>query len=263
MSTRPLYLTSPPPDDMVYVSEETSVPKRKRGQAEEEVMFEMPVSLDMLDERVEAGAKKSVNRRVGKLKLDKARRINADGKLGKRFGKRYKIGTICEGCAGEGLKVWRRGPGGKGTRESRQVIALKETLIDFIVCNECGDKFGAGTLGELKAPGAASMGNEEAEQEGADTEEGGGGDERAENVKREATESGVIVADGETTIISDTPVADQLEGEGGDATGVPLPANLEATGALDNSIALADPSTTVDNQVAAVADIAAPSTPGT
>ena len=122
MSTRPLYLTSPPPEGEGEgeLEEEEIVPqpKRKRGQAEEEVMFEMPVSLDMLDERVEAGAKKSVNRRVGKLKLGKLKepKLTLSGRV-KNVGKRSKPGMVCEGCARTDQKVWRKGPGGKGTRE--------------------------------------------------------------------------------------------------------------------------------------------------
>jgi len=116
MSTRPLYLTSPPPEGAEYEEEEVvPQPKRKRGQAEEEVMFEMPVSLDMLDERVEAGAKKSVNRRVGKLKLGK-NKPQGEGRV-KNVGKRSKPGMVCEGCARTDQKVWRKGPGGKGTCE--------------------------------------------------------------------------------------------------------------------------------------------------
>jgi hypothetical protein len=131
MSTRPLYLTSPPPEGVEEpIGVEVQPKKRKRGEVEEEVMFEMPVSLEMLDERVEAGAKKAVNRRVGKLRLDKGSRRSSgasegDGGLAglsKKHGKRYIPGAICEGCAGVGLKVWRRGPGGKGTCESSQIF---------------------------------------------------------------------------------------------------------------------------------------------
>lgn len=114
ISTRPLYLTSPPPEgaEEEVEFEPQSKQKRKRGQEEDQVMFEMPVSLEMLDERVELGAKKSVNRRVGKLKMERKTLT------GKRHGKRYVAGTICEGCARPDQKVWRRGPGGKGTCES-------------------------------------------------------------------------------------------------------------------------------------------------
>ena len=108
MSTRPLYLTSPPPDaDHTY--EDVPQPKRKRGQAEEDVMFEMPVSLDMLDQHVEQGAKKSVNRRVGKLRMEKPNK--------KRHGKRYVMGTTCEGCGNNTIRVWRMGPNGPKTRK--------------------------------------------------------------------------------------------------------------------------------------------------
>ena len=117
LSTKPLYLTSPPPEGegrMIEADFLPPPPKKKRNQIEEEqVMFEMPVSLDQLDERVEQGARRSVSKRGGKL--GRPRKLEDPNK--KRYGKRYVMGRICEGCGGEGLKVWRRGPGGKGTCE--------------------------------------------------------------------------------------------------------------------------------------------------
>lgn len=41
------------------------------------------------------------------------------------------------------------------------------------MCNECGDKFSTGTLGELKAPGAAKRPEDPAEDEGEAVEDGG------------------------------------------------------------------------------------------
>ncbi|WVO12989.1 hypothetical protein L204_100598 [Cryptococcus depauperatus] len=106
--------------------------RRKKKGKEETVTFEMPLSLTALDERVEAGAKKVLGKRGRKSgggsddrKKEKQKRPYARG--------------ICEGCAKEGIKVWRRGPNGKGT-----------------LCNTCGDLFTEGKLKEkdLKAPGA-------------------------------------------------------------------------------------------------------------
>jgi len=53
-----------------------------------------------------------------------------------------------------------------------------------LVCNECGDKFGAGTLGELKAPGAASAGQED--EQGEDGEE---------DVKIEVADGEIVAAE--------------------------------------------------------------------
>ncbi|ORY33713.1 hypothetical protein BCR39DRAFT_518739 [Naematelia encephala] len=139
ISTKPLYTRSPPPEDEevpVRLPSPDMSKKRKRGEAEEEVMFEMPVSLDQLDERVEEGAMRGM---PGRKRGGAVKKVN----------KRGEAGRTCEGCARNDVKVWRRGPGGRGT-----------------LCQVCGDKFTSGTLGELKAPGAAKK---QAEQEGDET----------------------------------------------------------------------------------------------
>ncbi|ORX36046.1 hypothetical protein BD324DRAFT_520673 [Kockovaella imperatae] len=122
LSTRPLYLTSPPPEDEpVHWNVPVQVQKKRRNEPEAEVEFEMPVSLDLLDERVALGAKKAVNRKVGKLKMPKPPKVPKHGveeSPSGRFQKRGVPGKICEGCATAGLKVWRRGPGGPATRKS-------------------------------------------------------------------------------------------------------------------------------------------------
>ena len=59
------------------------------------------------------------------------------------------------------------------------------------MCHPCGDKFLSGTLGELKAPGAASSGKKgegTGEDAGADGDEEGSATE--ENVKNEQVEGG-------------------------------------------------------------------------
>jgi hypothetical protein len=73
------------------------------------VTFEMPVSLDALDERVEAGAARGLSKRG-----------RAKGAAVVRKFPRGTAGALCEGCARRGLKVWRRGPNGRGTRESQR-----------------------------------------------------------------------------------------------------------------------------------------------
>jgi len=122
ISTKPLYTTDdadlqlhlplPPTPSSPGTSK-----KRRRKEDEPEVTFEMPVSLDALDERVAEGAMRSLGARGrgrgrgrggGGGKVDDGRR---------RYGKRAVPGRVCEGCGGEGLKIWRRGPGGKGTRK--------------------------------------------------------------------------------------------------------------------------------------------------
>lgn len=105
--------------------------RKKKKTAQETVGFEMPVSLEALDERVEASAQKAL---LGK-------RGRAGGGEGARKEKQRRgiEKGICEGCAREGIKIWRRGPSGKGT-----------------LCNSCGDLFTEGKLqySDLKAPGA-------------------------------------------------------------------------------------------------------------
>lgn len=122
MTTRPLYARDASPEDeddelprqQVVELELTPPPdleghKRKRKEAVSDVTFEMPVSLDALDERVEAGAARGLSKR-GRS------RGRGAAPLVRKF-PRGTAGALCEGCARRGLKVWRRGPGGRGTRE--------------------------------------------------------------------------------------------------------------------------------------------------
>ncbi|BEI87904.1 uncharacterized protein CcaverHIS019_0106220 [Cutaneotrichosporon cavernicola] len=138
LTTRPLYARDVESDDEIPVaprrielspSPDLEGHSKKRRKEVSAVTFEMPVSLDALDERVEAGAARGLSKRG-----------RAKGAAIVRKFPRGTAGAMCEGCAKRGLKVWRRGPGGRGT-----------------LCNDCGHKFSAGTLGELKAPGAASQ----------------------------------------------------------------------------------------------------------
>lgn len=138
ITTKSLYTRSPPPDDgpeLAYAnpySPEKPAKKRKSNANEPAVAFEMPVSLDALDERVEEGAKFAVGRRRGRPSGDKAPRKSGAGRPpksrasvggengeegSKKLGSRSKAGAICEGCASTSVKVWRKGPGGKGTCE--------------------------------------------------------------------------------------------------------------------------------------------------
>ena len=87
--------------------------KKRRKEEEPEVTFEMPVSLDALAERVAEGARKGLG------KKGRGRGVGTDENGRRTHAKRSLPGRICEGCGKEGRKVWRRGPGGKGTRESR------------------------------------------------------------------------------------------------------------------------------------------------
>ena len=112
ISTKPLYLA----DEEGGLPEtapirETPI-KRRRGELEPTVAFEMPVDLGALDERVEEGAKFALNRRrgrpprLGQVKKEKRQKVP-----------RAKLDVPCEGCGKLGLKVWRRGPGGHATCE--------------------------------------------------------------------------------------------------------------------------------------------------
>jgi hypothetical protein len=78
-------------------------PKKGKKALEPEVTFELPVSLDQLDEMVAENAAKG---KKGK---------GMDGR--KRTGKRWTPGTICEGCGDKNKRVWRSGPGGPRSRK--------------------------------------------------------------------------------------------------------------------------------------------------
>lgn len=110
MTTRPLYTRDQEAEEegeeFVPLSPELAASKRGRKDPEPTVTFEMPVSLDALDERVEAGAAASLSRRG-----------RGRGNAPVRKFRRGTAGAICEGCGKPGLKVWRRGPNGRGTRE--------------------------------------------------------------------------------------------------------------------------------------------------
>lgn len=110
MTTRPLYTRDAGDgeeegEEFMPLSPELAA-KRGRKDPEPTVTFEMPVSLDALDERVEAGAAVSLSRRG-----------RGRGSAPVRKFRRGTAGAICEGCGKPGLKVWRRGPNGRGTRE--------------------------------------------------------------------------------------------------------------------------------------------------
>lgn len=93
----------------------------KRGNkrvAEPDVTFELPVSLDQLDEMVAENALKG---KKGK---------GMDGR--KRTGKRWVAGTVCEGCGRGDKRVWRSGPGGTRTRKSQSASLAKLRLTNSV-----------------------------------------------------------------------------------------------------------------------------------
>ncbi|OCF38872.1 hypothetical protein I317_07352 [Kwoniella heveanensis CBS 569] len=160
ISTKPLYVVDADGDgednagnrEIEFSPEPKNQRKRKANEKEETVTFELPVSLEALDERVEEGAKRGIGRRGrgGRMSLgrnaaaiaatsagDTAEAGEDDGIKKKKYGKRGTEKGTCEGCARSGIKVWRKGPNGRGT-----------------LCNNCGDLYVAGRLGPLKAPGA-------------------------------------------------------------------------------------------------------------
>lgn len=139
ITTKPLYnpaeedstMDQPEMPDFEFL-EPSKGKKRKKDEQEEVFAYEMPVSLDALDELVEEGAARLTGGRRGRgrgggMRGGRSARANdgpsveidENGNVRRRYGKRSKPGAVCEGCAGQGLRVWRRGPGGKGTRESR------------------------------------------------------------------------------------------------------------------------------------------------
>lgn len=105
ISTKALYTREEEgSDELLLLSPELQPKKGSKKIPEPTVTFEMPISLDQLDERVAESAAKGK-----KLKGE-------DGR--KRHGKRWVPGTVCEGCGDSGKRVWRAGPGGKGTCKS-------------------------------------------------------------------------------------------------------------------------------------------------
>lgn len=124
MTTRPLYTRDAGEEEegeeFVPLSPELAASKRGRKEPEPTVTFEMPVSLDALDERVEAGAAVSLSRRG-----------RGRGSAPVRKFRRGTAGAICEGCGKPGLKVWRRGPNGRGTREYSLLRVCRE-LTDSV-----------------------------------------------------------------------------------------------------------------------------------
>ncbi|WWC86348.1 uncharacterized protein L201_001221 [Kwoniella dendrophila CBS 6074] len=173
ISTKPLYLPNNDDND----EEEYDGPReiefspppfdhnnnRKSKNQESQVTFELPVSYDLLDERVEQGVKNNllnIKKRGGSKPGHKSNSIKNqepppqdDGK--KRYGKRGFSKGICEGCGKENIKVWRKGPTGKGT-----------------LCHPCGDLFVNGKLPPLRRPGAMKLlsGEAEAEEDGNEKE---------------------------------------------------------------------------------------------
>lgn len=117
LTTRPLYTSTGEVEDGVPVEidleaePDLDISKKKR-RPESSVTFEMPVSLDALDERVEAGAARGLARR--------GRGRGRATPIIRKF-RRGTVGATCEGCARVGLKVWRRGPNGRSTCELTEI----------------------------------------------------------------------------------------------------------------------------------------------
>ncbi|WVW82399.1 hypothetical protein I302_104406 [Kwoniella bestiolae CBS 10118] len=173
ISTKPLYLPggednqdeegemqgreielSPPPNN-----------KKKKGE-EEKITFELPVSYDLLDEQVERGVRRELLNPKGRrgrrksLGLGRAGGGNEEGLGEKKVREKRGVQNgVCEGCGRVGIKVWRRGPGGRGT-----------------LCNACGDLFVAKQLPPLKKPGAmkAFLGENGDEEDQDQDQEGEG-----------------------------------------------------------------------------------------
>jgi hypothetical protein len=78
-------------------------------------------------------------------------------------------------------------------------------LIPVLVCNQCGDKYLAGTLGELTAPGAASGIDEEVEAQADEVQVGSVGPEEQSGgeVKVEQQDS-PLVPEGTTKVVDRT-----------------------------------------------------------
>lgn len=139
--------------DLEEPSAAAAAPNPRKRKSEPAVAFEVPMSFDGIDEAVEQQARKALL----KGQAGSKRRKSEGGEETKRkVGKRSVAGSICEGCGSAKFRVWRKGPGGKATRSS--LLRLPTILsANEPVCKICGDKFNAGTLGPLVAPGAAKL----------------------------------------------------------------------------------------------------------
>jgi hypothetical protein len=88
-------------------------PNPRKRKSEPAVAFEVPMSFDGIDEAVEEQARKAYLKGQGSK-----RRKSEGGEDSKRkTGRRSIAGSICEGCGSSKQRVWRKGPGGKSTRE--------------------------------------------------------------------------------------------------------------------------------------------------
>ena len=112
ISTKALYTT-----DGGYAVPTLPVPnspeplkKKRRVEGEPEVTFELPVSLDALDERVAEGAMRGLTKR------GRGRGGRTDSTK-RKYAERAPLDRACEGCGRVGRKLWRPGPGGKRTRQ--------------------------------------------------------------------------------------------------------------------------------------------------
>ncbi|WRT64243.1 uncharacterized protein IL334_001174 [Kwoniella shivajii] len=168
MSTKPLFVTNDDENDdgnengddvrleIEFSPEPNNGKSNKKKGGDSKVTFEMPVSYDKLDEKIEQGVLQNLNKR--KYTRSKKNDKDGDGNVEvkekkKKKGKRGTQHGICEGCGKENIKVWRRGPTGRGT-----------------LCSPCGDLFVAKKLGPLKRPGAMKV--LLGEGDGADEEKG-------------------------------------------------------------------------------------------
>jgi hypothetical protein len=104
ISTKALYNREADDDGQPIPLSPILQPKRgNKRVVEPDVTFELPVSLDQLDEMVAENA----------LKGKKGKGL--DGR--KRKMKRWVAGALCEGCGSTKKSIWRSGPGGSRTRE--------------------------------------------------------------------------------------------------------------------------------------------------
>jgi len=112
ISTKALYNRDGEYDGQPIQLSPVTPKKGNKRAVEPDVTFELPVSLDQLDEMVAENALKG---KKGK---------GMDGR--KRTGKRWVAGTVCEGCGRGDKRVWRSGPGGPRTRE--YLITIRDWL---------------------------------------------------------------------------------------------------------------------------------------
>ena len=132
---------------------------------------------------------------------------------------------------------------------------LARTDADDTVCNECGNKYNNGTLGELKAPGSAKAKTEEADEGSAAIDPPGGSDagRTSSAVPGDASDAvPVSEATGAEAVPSSSEAAGAAEGSKGTTEPSGLPGTSKGVETSRNEEAVGPESPAVEKPISAV-----------